>query len=93
MKPFTSKHCTPFSMGTPLRQEVNPITGRTQAEQNAINIAEKEKQVNNKDLHASLEKAIADYKAWKNSDPENFLKEYPQRKQLDSLRMAWKKVK
>ena len=93
MKPFTSKHCTPFSMGTPLRQEVNAITGRTQQEQNAINIAEKQKQVNNKDLYASYMKARADKKAWENSDPENFLKDYPQQQQLDSLYAAYKKAK
>ena len=93
MKPFTSKHCTPFSMGTPLRQEVNAITGRTQEEQYAANMAEKQKQVNNKDLYTSYMKARAAKKAWEDSDPENFLREYPQQQQLDSLRTAYKKAK
>ena len=93
MKPFTSKHCTPFSMGTPLLQKVNAITGRTQQEQNAVNQAEKEKQVKNKDLYTSYMKARAAKKAWENSDPENFLREYPQQKELDSLRTAYKQAK
>jgi len=97
MSQFTS----PFMAKSPLNQTSidpnqetkNAITGRTQSEQNAANVIEKKRQVNNPASHEAYQKARAAKKTWEDSSPDNFLKEYPNQKELDSLRKVYRSKK
>ena len=93
---MSSKFASPFMAKSPLHQDHDKKdgrTGRTQVEQNAANEAESKKQVNNKGAYAAYKKAQADKKDWEKQDPENFLKDYPKQKQLDSLKAAYRAKK
>ena len=93
---MNSKFASPFMAKSPLHDnhdKKDGRTGKTQSEQNASNEAEKKKQVDNKGAYGAYKKAQAEKKAWEKQDPENFLKDYPKQKQLDSLKAAYRAKK
>ena len=83
---------SPFMAKSPFNQkeEKNKITGNTQSEQNEKNKKEKKKQVVNSVSYENFQIARAAKKTWEDESPDNFLKDYPKQKELDSLRSVYK---
>ena len=80
---------------SPLFQKKNPITGKTQQEQNTANETENIKQKTFKKEFDNYMTAREGKKNWENADPKNYFSEagYPRQNELDSLKKVYRDKK
>ena len=75
---------------------IDARTGRTPSQQQAINLALEQKQVEFPDEYAAYQDARNAYMTWQDNLEPEFLfggKEYPQQAELDSVTDVWRNIK